>query len=67
MTLTPVLYRGVGGGVGRGGGGVSFFLLFTNRHSFINSANFNMIFFMNLPWGIVMPIHSVKCTKLITL
>jgi hypothetical protein len=22
---------------------------------------------MNLPWGIVMPIHSVKCTKLITL
>jgi hypothetical protein len=26
-----------------------------------------MIFFVNLPWGIVMPIHSVKCTKLITL
>jgi hypothetical protein len=26
-----------------------------------------MIFFMNLPWGIVMPIHLVKCTKLITL
>ncbi len=22
---------------------------------------------MNLPWGIVVPIHSVKCTKLITL
>ena len=26
-----------------------------------------MIFFMNLPWGIVIPIHLVKCTKLITL
>jgi hypothetical protein len=26
-----------------------------------------MIFLMNLPWGIVMPIHSVKRTKLITL
>jgi hypothetical protein len=22
---------------------------------------------MNLPWGIVIPIHLVKCTKLITL
>jgi uncharacterized membrane protein len=26
-----------------------------------------MIFVMYLPWGIVMPIHLVKCTKLITL
>ncbi len=45
---------------------LSFFLLFTNCHSFINTVNFNMIFFMNLPWGKAIPIHSVKCTKLIT-
>jgi hypothetical protein len=45
----------------------SVFLLFTNCHSFINTANFNMIFSRNLPWGIVIPIHTVKCTKLIIL
>jgi hypothetical protein len=26
-----------------------------------------MIFSRNLPWGIVIPIHTVKCTKLIIL
>ena len=45
----------------------SFFLLFTNCHSFSNTANFNMIFSRNLPWGIAIPIHLVKCTKLIIL
>ena len=59
MTRTPVSTNGTFTSV--------FLLTFKKLSQLHNTANFNMIFSRNLPWGIVIPIHMVNCTKLIIL
>ncbi len=59
MTRTPVSTNGTFTSV--------FLLTFYKSSQLRQFCEFQHDFFMTLSWGIVMPIHSVKCTKLITL